>query len=330
MATLMDIARALDLNKTTVSKALNDSSDISRETKNRVLAEAERIGYVKHKLKKGLQNQSGVIGIICPEVVSYYYAQIVTSLSSCLRNKGYDTLLMLSAFSAEGEKQQLSQMVRLNVAGIIIITEQTDVSATIRAVHGAGRIPTVIMGLNYESKSHDVVSVDEEYGIRSIVEHLVDAGHRRIAFLGDQLVNNRLKHLRRYLELRGIDFPDEYVVLSDKRNEECGYEGMKRLLALESWPTAVLTGYDTIALGAYRAMTEQDVRVPEDIALAGFDDADFCRYLPTALTSVNCDVAAECRVATAILMNRMRAEEPQFTQTVAIVPRLIVRESTTR
>ena len=92
MATLMDIARALDLNKTTVSKALNDSSDISRETKNRVLAEAERIGYVKHKLKKGLQNQSGVIGIICPEVVSYYYAQIVTSLSSCLRNKGYDTL----------------------------------------------------------------------------------------------------------------------------------------------------------------------------------------------------------------------------------------------
>ena len=87
MATLMDIAAALDLNKTTVSKALNNSSDISRETKERVLAEAERIGYVKHRRKRVQSDQNALIGIICPEIVSYYYAQLVTSLSACLQKK---------------------------------------------------------------------------------------------------------------------------------------------------------------------------------------------------------------------------------------------------
>ena len=328
MATLSDIAASLALNKTTVSKALNNSSDISRETKERVLAEAERIGYTKHLRKKALSNRSNLIGIICPEIVSHYYAQIVTSLSARLQQKGYDSVLMLSAFSPEMETRHLDQLVKQGVAGVIIITEQTNVSPAIRSVPGASDLPTIVMGLNYESKEHDVVSVDEEYGVRSIAEHLLRQGHRRIAFLGDDFVGNRLKHLRNYLDLCGVEFPAKSIILSQKRNGECGYECMKRLLSQPQLPTAVLTGYDTIALGAYRALTESGLRVPDDVALAGFDDADFCQFLPCSLTSVNCDIDAQCRVATAILLGRMNESSTQFTQTVAITPRLIVREST--
>ena len=118
------------------------------------------------------------------------------------------------------------------------------------------------------------------------------------------------------------------IYSSGKRNEECGYEGMRKLMTLKTPPTAVLNGYDRIALGAYRAASEMNLRVSEDVALAGFDDADFCRYLPQKLTSVNYDVVAECRVASAILLNRIRESDAQFTQTVAITPRLIAREST--
>ena len=92
--------------------------------------------------------------------------------------------------------------------------------------------------------------------------------------------------------------------------------------------TAVLTGYDTIALGAYRAITEHGLRVPEDIALAGFDDADFCEFLPQSLTSDNCDPEAQCRVAAAILLSRIHEPGEKFTQVAAITPRLMVREST--
>lgn len=328
MATIADIASALGLNKTTVSKALNNSSDIRRETRERVLAEADRIGYIKHKQKNAARNEW--IGVICPEVTSYYYAQVVTCLSARLQEKGYGALVALSAFSPETEKRLLAHLVGLNVAGIVIITEQTNLSPVIRATPGAARIPIVIMGLNYEAVDHDVVSIDEKRGVQAVVEHLRAQGHQRIAFLGDRLVNNRLLYLEKSLKEAGLALPEERVVLLDQRNEACGYEGMRRLLALKERPTAVFAGYDAIALGAYRACAEAKLRVPEDVALVGFDDSDFCRYLPRSMSSVNCDVAAECRVAAAILLGKIKDPQPQSIQTAAIVPKLIPRESSLR
>ena len=326
MATLADIAKALGVNKTTVSKALNNSSDIKQETSELICAEAERVGYTKHKIKQA--SRSEFIGIICPEVSSYYYAQVTTFLSARLEEKGYSTLLMLSNFSPETEARLFSRLISLNVAGIIVITEQTDLGPALRKIPGADKVPIVVIGLNYESADHDVVSIDERRGIRAITQHLSEKGHRRVGFIGDSLVNNRLAYFQESAAENGLELPDECVILSDKRNEECGYEGMRRILALSEHPTAVLAGYDTIALGAYRALSELGLRVPEDIALVGFDDAHFCSYLPCSMTSVNYDVAAECKVATAILLSRIRDRDSQSTQTAAIIPRLVVREST--
>ncbi len=327
MATLADIAAALNLNKTTVSKALNDSSDISRATKQRVLEEAERVGYTKHKRKKVPVERRNLVGIICPEIVSGYYARIATHLQAHLRKKGFQALLALSAFSPELEKEQLAFLTQLNPSGIIVVTEQRDISNSIHDIPGAQSIPAVVMGLNYASREYDVVSVDETYGIRALVEHLAKQGHRRIAFIGDALAQSRLHALRQALAQKDIALPEEYVATPDVRNEPCGYEGMKRLLALKTPPTAVVAGYDTIALGAYRAIAEAGLRVPEDIALTGFDDADFCPFLPCALTSVDCDVAAQCRVAVAILSSKILQNGETFTQSVAITPRLMARES---
>ena len=172
MATLADIAAALNLNKTTVSKALNDSSDISRATKQRVLEEAERVGYTKHKRKKAPVERRNLVGVICPEIVSGYYARIATHLQAHLRKKGFQALLALSAFSPELEKEQLAFLTQLNPSGIIVVTEQRDISNSIHDIPGAQSIPTVVMGLNYASREYDVVSVDETYGIRALVEHL--------------------------------------------------------------------------------------------------------------------------------------------------------------
>jgi len=120
---------------------------------------------------------------------------------------------------------------------------------------------------------------------------------------------------------------EEHMVLSDSRNEECGYNGMCHLLSLKERPTAVFAAYDTIALGAYRALTVNGLCVPEDVSLVSIDDSDFCRYLPQSLTSVNYDVAAECRVAVAILLNRIKEQDSLSVQSAAIIPRLIIRES---
>lgn len=329
MATLEDIASSLNLNKTTVSKALNDSSDISLITKKRVREEAERIGYAKGK-KRHITGSGTIIGIICPEVLSYYYSEMLTYLSSNLQKKGFQTLLSLSGFSPDAERQQLEQFVRINVSGVIIITEQADISSAIKSVPNSDMVPIVIMGLNYKAKDRDVVSIDEEYAIRSIVDHMLSLGHSSIAFIGEELVSSRLHFLQEAVKAHGFSIPREYIALTEKRNEECGYYGMKQLLALKERPTAVFAGYDAIALGAYRALIEQGIRIPDDISLVGFDNANFCAFLPISLTSVDYDVEAECRVAAAILLGRISDGRNRLTQSVAINPKLVIRESTGR
>lgn len=326
MPTLSDIAATLSMNKTTISKALHNSSDISQATKEKVWAEAERVGYVKFKRTSALKRQ--LIGIICPEIISFYYAQLITEFTNHLQEKGYNTLVLLSGFSPENEKKHLAELVGLNVIGIIIITEGSDISPIVHSVKGAEFIPTVVIGLNYTSREHDTISIDEEFAIRSIVEYLFSLGHRRIGFIGDCFVGKRLEYLKRFLEANSLSIRKENIVLSEKRNEECGYEGMLQLLKSPEVPTALVAGYDSIALGAYRALSEKGLRVPDDTSIISFDDASFCKYLPCTITTVNYDTAAECRVAVAILLSQITGHPSASKQAVAIVPKLIIREST--
>jgi len=223
------------------------------------------------------------------------------------------------------EDALLLQLSQLNVAGIIFITERTSESPIFRSIS----VPLVIIGLNYESDIHDVVSIEERRGIRSIVEHLVEQGHRRVAFIGNRDVLPRLEYLREYMTAAGLPLPPEYVVMNDLDGEISGYAAAQTLLSLPVLPTAVVAGFDAMALTAYRAFTEHGLRIPEDISLVGFDNAWFCRYLPISLTSVDYDVTAECRVAIAILLDRIQQNSSQAVQAVTIVPKLIVRESST-
>lgn len=326
MARLSDIAETLGISKTTVSKALNDSSDISAETKARVFAEAERLGYVARKRRT--QPRERIIGVACPEVTSSYYSQIVTNLNNNLQRKGYSTIFTLSSFSPENERNQIDLLTSLKVAGIVVVTEQEDISPTLANVSSISNIPVVVIGLNYESKINDVVSVDDAFGVCLLVEQLIANGYTEFGFIGDRLVQNRFTQLKRCLKEHSLSLSEDCVVMLDERNEDCGYHAMQQLLARPTRPQVVIAGYDLIALGAYRALTEAGLRVPEDMALAGFDNSDFCDFLPSSLTSIDCNVPAQCQVATAILVSRIESDELSFTQNVAIIPHLVEREST--
>lgn len=319
--TLLDIANNLNLNKTTVSKALNHSSDISQETLQRVQEEARRLGYVK--TLRRTQNRSTIVGVICPDAESPHYSRMINSLARHLREKGYGMILMLSFYSEEMELTLLDQLQQINVAGIILITEQTGETLENRIIS----TPMVIIGLNFESDEYDVVSIDERRGIRAIVEHLINQGRRRIAFIGNEMVNQRLKFLREYLHANSVNLPDKYVILDNQSSAQCGYEGVRKLLSLPERPTAIVAGYDLIALGAYRALAEMNIQVPQEISLIGFDDAVYCRYLPTSMSSVNYDIDTECDVAVAVLLGRMQAGDDRGIQAIAIIPKLQIRES---
>lgn len=321
MVTISEIAKNLNISKATVSKALNGASDINAATRKRVIGEATRLGYTKTFRKK--KNFTSTVGIICPEITSYYYARLVTVLTNNLKEKGFDVLLTLSNYRVEAESELLSQLTQANVCGILLITE----SSKPHRQDAFLLVPTVVIGLNFDTPLCDVVSINEKRGIEAIAQHLVSQGHRKIGFIGESLVTDRLDYLKEALLPYGIGVPNEFTVLSDERQGNCGYINTVKLLSSGNRPTAIVAGYDAIALGVYRALSEHGIRVPEDIAIVSFDDSDSCGFLPVSLSSVNYDIPTECRVAIAILLGRIGNRNQPAVQTTAITPRLIVRES---
>ncbi len=327
MATLQDIAEAVNLNKTTVSKALRGASDISLHTRERVWKAARDLGYRPRARRGGSARQA--IGLICPEVNSCFYANLVTTIDRGLRQLGYTPHILLSSFSGQVEESDLRALARMDMAGAICITERCDSYEAIAHAFGVLSGPVVVLGLDDKSADHDVISVDEESGIAGAVDHLLREGHSRIAFIGEPLTAGRLNAFRAALKQRGAACPEKYVRMRPERNEDCGYLAMNDLLSMpaEDRPTAVVSAYDRIALGAYRAMSEQGLRVPDDLSLTGFDDATFCPWLPVSLSSISCGTEEIGGLAVELLKKRLDDPSSPVRQTVSIHTKFFPRES---
>ena len=322
-----DIASKLGLNKTTVSKALRGSSDISEKTRASVLKAALELGYDKAKPIKVEQFERKKVAILCPEIVEYYYSKITTSLYEQLWEAGYDPSVYITGFSAERESTLLAQAVEFKAVGVVLLTEHADVTEAARKALGKEQIALVVIGLNYEAGVYDVISVDEKYGIEKAVSHLLALKRRHFAFIGDKYGEKRLLFLKNALQAAGFALSREFTS-PNLRHEVCGYVGMAELLKSGERPDVIFAEYDAIAVGAFRAMCEADIRVPEDIALLGFDNVPYCEYLPVTLSSIDNHIEEMCNIALAILKKKIVDPDFKVVQTVAITPEYIIREST--
>jgi LacI family transcriptional regulator len=326
MVTQHQIAQAAGVNKTTVSKALTGSSDINRETAQRIRDIAIELGY-KKKIKY-IEKKSHFIGIIIPESNSTYYSSMVSKLSMLLVQKGYTPLFTITNFQGSFEIQHLDEFIENGFAGIICMTESDDISEKLKDSMREGRVPILQIGLNISSSEYDNIFVDEAMGIEFSMLHLKNLGHRRIAFIGDLHAKYRLKYFRKFMEENDMALPDEYVVISDKRHMQAGYECAKRLLACKELPTAIVADYDDIALGAIRRFAEEGIQVPDDLSIIGVDNAPYSPYLSKSLTTIDGHVDEMCEIAVRILLNKVESRKFGLIQNVSIKPELIIRETT--
>ncbi len=326
MVTQEQIAQAAGVNKSTVSKALSGSSDINKETSQRIRKIARELGY-KEK-KKYAERKCDFIGIICPEINSSYYSNMAAKLSSAVMRKGYTPLFTVTDFEGSNEVRHLNEFIESGFAGIMCLTESDYSSGKLRDIAKEGRVPILQIGLNIKSNEFDNIFIDEETAIEYALLHLKELGHERIAFIGDKYANFRLKYFGKSMEHNGMDLPDEFVVISDKRHMQAGYECAEKLLSLKALPTAVIADYDDIALGAIRRFHEAGIMVPDDISVIGVDDSDYARYLPRALTSIDGHIDEMCEIAVRILVNKIEDRKFSLIQNVSVKPQLIIRETT--
>lgn len=330
MAKLSDIAALTGVGVATVSKALRGRDDINPQTRKRILEAARKLKYLPRAASRARASQEalGSIGIICPEIRSGYYAQIVTALEAQFQHKGYGMLLGLTDFSYEREAKLLEHLRRQEVAGIVCVTEQEKIEYDLRAFRSVYDIPVVVVATVIAIEDFDYVKVNDELGVRLAVRHLVELGHTRIGFAGDTVSRQRMDVFADALGQHHVPQEKSYLKLGEERFEVGGYLRMKELLALRTPPTAVLAAYDDVAIGAMRAVQEAGLNVPADVSIVGIDGIEVGAYLSTSLTTVAGHTAELAEAACRILLKKIG--NPTFTvvQHVEINPELIVRQST--
>lgn len=327
MVTLKDIAQKVGVNTSTVSRALNDSPSISEEMREKICQAAQEMGYSLRGRGGREMPEWCAVGLIIPEATSEYYSKLAHLTQDRLAQRGYSCMIQLTNFSSASLLSAIHAMARIRVKCLLIVldAEETVSDKVMDAIHRSG-LPVMLVTSDYLPKIDvDCIHFDENIGMRAGVEHLVQQGYQRIAFLGERMTESRCIAFEQAMEEKGL--PTRLVAVGKERGELGGYLRMKELLGMQERPDAVFAGYDLMAIGAIHALHEAGLSVPGDVAVMGFDDCTVARYVEGGITTIANPSEDLVSIAVNILLKRMQAPN-RARQQIALRPRLIIRKTT--
>lgn len=324
MLTLKQLAEAANVSTSTVSKALNNSPDISEETRNYIVDLATKNGYQK-KFRKKSNVKPGVtgpkIGLIYSDVISRYYSKLIEAYNHKISDMGGVLLACDAQFSTERAAALCNYLdQQCHVDGIISIYGSCDLAALPKTRAplvgsvGIRAINTVVSG----TFPCDYICINAKTGLTQAIECLVAGGHRDIAYLGE--VHSHARHALFIDVMSQFQLPihEGFVRTSHLRFAEAGYELMHDMLAEGKVPTAVICGYDDIAMGASTAIFEAGLRIPEDISLIGYDNTQQRLSNQKMLASINSFVEDQVSIVIAMLMKRITSTSLSAIQNVSL------------
>jgi LacI family transcriptional regulator len=285
--TLADVAQHAGVSASTASRALNGLGELSDETRAAVLEAAAQLGFQPSHLARSLRTRrTYTVGFVVPDVSSPFYACALKGAQGTLERAGYRVLLMDSGQDADGELAALRTLLQHRVDGLLLSTVGLERDRFDAAVVQRG-VPCVFF--DSAAPGHGTVILANAAGIRLLVDHLVSHGHRRIGLLVGSRTETSGRERRDAFALslrrHGLEPADAYVAGGRWTRDE-GRAATLRLLAAEPPPTALVSSSVELALGAMLAARECGLTIPDDLALATFDDAYFAELLDPPLTAV--------------------------------------------
>ena len=307
--TIYDVARRAGVSITTVSRMLNAPNKVNPETRERVMAAIDALGFMpKAEARARAMQQTGRIGVITPFFTAPSFVQRLRGIAESLSPKNYE-LVVYTVDSTNHLQSYLSTLpLTSNLDGLIILSLPIGESEVRRLIdHG---LPTVL--IEYPHPKLNCVEIDDVEGGYMATTYLLGKGHRRIAFLGDtdlpeysiHPVSLRLKGFRRALKEARIKLPDTFVRLAPYSQEQTR-QVAKELLNLPDPPTAIFAATDFQALGVLKAARQLNIKTPEQLAVIGFDDLDMAEYAD--LTTISQHLDESGRLAVEILLAQIES-----------------------
>jgi LacI family transcriptional regulator len=315
----------------TVSRALNAETRtlVNPETAERVLRAAEELGYRPNPIARGLKtNRSYTIGVLIPDITNPLFPPILRGIEDRLNDAGYTALIVNTDNDAERERTLLEVMRARQVDGFIAATARLD--RELLAGVASGGTPVVLVNRSLEDGSVPAVTVDDRFGIRLGVDHVVERGHQQIGHLaGPQ--NTSTGHRRHLgfveaMQASGLETPDHHVQYGNWFTEEEGARMCAELLAGAPDLTAIVAANDLLAIGCYDALEANGLRCPDDISIVGFNDMPFVGRLRPPLTTVRVPQREIGMFAADLLLERLADASPPAPE-VLLEPSLVVRGS---
>lgn len=328
--TIDDISKQLGLSISTVSKALNNYTDISQETKNRVLEAAQEMGYhpsaAARNLRRRRTDKVGFLFSFPVTTISEYAAKLITGAIIAAEQADYNLILYPVL---NNQFDQLTRICRTReVDGLLLISRAN--MDQISAIMRDETMPYVVIGRRAEQPDVSYINLDYINGAINVVSHLISLGHRRIAYTTRPALGitsrDRLQGYKQALQAANIPF-DESLVIPTNLEPKSGYHAMNQLLDLPNPPTAIFAIHDLVAIECLQAIQDRGLRVPDDIAVVGFDDWSLCLTTKPPLTSVRTPLTDMGQQAMAALVDQINKTSQSIIQKTLPVE-LIVRQST--
>jgi LacI family repressor for deo operon, udp, cdd, tsx, nupC, and nupG len=314
----------------TVSRVVNGVPGVRGRTRERVLKAIKELGYYPNAAARALNSRrSHNIGIVFPRgeylLIAPFCVELCVGVESHLKQRGYH--LFLGSLANERDTVDLHALFKEGkVDGLILFAPPTEDRAIVRLA--ADRLPFVVVHGRSRKWSYPYVDTDNGKGTALVLGHLLDLGHRRIAFVTGSMAEvnsqDRLHGYRTELRSRGIRV-DEGLVRQGDWTLESGYAALKSLLREKRPPTAIAFSNDQMAIGALKAAQDLGVRIPDDISITGYDDIQYASFTAPALTTVRQNIGAVGDRVAELMLERVEGKRPP--RHIILDPELVIRSS---
>ncbi len=306
IVSLKDISKTCGVSIATVSKALNDHSDISKETKERIREVAEKLGYHPNAAAQALKtNRSNNIGVLFVDEANSglthdYFSHVLDSFKKKAEKEGFDITFINSETA---NMSYLSHAIYRGFDGVVIACVEFSDPQVDELIKSS--IPVVTIDHTFYNRI--AIVSDNIKGVKELVTYVYEQGHRKIAYvhgLEDTAVTqSRVASFYNTLQELGVNIPDEYVIAAPYRNTEKAFEATNKLLELPDPPTCIMYSDDFAAFGGLNAIRQKGLRVPEDISIAGYDGIEIARRISPQMTTIVQDTNKIGRLAASKLID---------------------------
>ena len=332
--TIYDISKALNISASTVSRGLNNSPQVRKELRRKIMLTAQEMGYQHNKFAANLrQKRTRTLGVIIPRIDSHFMSSVISGMEKVANNSGYQLLISQSEESATLEEANIQALFSSRVDGLLVsLSFETKNQDAFRNVFRKD-MPLVFFDRVFECNNCVSVVIDNYRAGYEATKHLIDQGCRRIVHVGGSMnrnvYNDRYRGYRQALADRSLDYDDRMLILTDL-SDDSGEVIVRQLLGNGTMPDGIFTANDTSAVSLICELKKEGYRVPEDVAVVGFNDDPVSRIVEPNLTTVHYPGRAMGEVAASTMIRILEGTQYEKVNSIILTHELIVRESSLR